>query len=317
MVWDARDASVLVFGGLDDKGKALNDLWAYNTSTGNWTELTPPTGAPAAGSCGTAPAPRMDAAMIWDGILQQVLLYGGMDANNNYFGDLWSFDPSAKVWTALQCSGNSPGARSSNAVWDGQHMLLLGGVNASGLLKDFWSYTPGSSGGNGWQQLADAPMGSRAYQTLVWDSTDSRLYVFGGLDANGLQQNDFWMYTSSGGGVQVTPLSTGIGTGRPGGRQEAIGAWDSKNNIMLLMGGWEAGQGVPYYGVWAYDPLQNAWGLVTPDYPGSGSNPGPRIIPGRTAAAMVWDTAHQRAYIYAGSSSYLKRTNLNDFWMLF
>ncbi len=316
MVWDARDASVLVFGGLDDKGKALNDLWAYNTSTGNWPELTPPTVAPVAGSCGITPAPRMDAAMIWDSIHQQVLLYGGMDANNNYFGDLWSFDPSAKVWTALQCSGNSPGARSSNAVWDGQHMLLLGGVNASGLLKDFWSYTPGSSGGNGWQQLADAPMGSRAYQTLVWDSTDSRLYVFGGLDANGLQQNDFWMYTSSGGWVQVTPLSTGIGTGRPGGRQEAIGAWDSKNNIMLLMGGWEAGQGVPYYGVWAYDPLQNAWGLVTPDYPGSGSNPGPRIIPGRIAAAMVWDTTHQRAYIYAGSSSYLKRTNLNDFWML-
>jgi len=86
---------------------------------------------------------------------------------------------------------------------------------------------------------------------------------------------------------------------------------------MLLMGGWEAGQGVPYYGVLAYDPLQNAWGLVTPDYPGSGSNPGPRIIPGRIAAAMVWDTTHQRAYIYAGSSSYLKRTNLNDFWMLF
>ncbi len=317
MAWDARDASLLVFGGIDDNGKALNDLWAYNTSTGNWTELSPPTVAPTSGGCSTTPAPRMDAAMTWDNIHQQVLLYGGVDANNNDFGDLWSFDPSVKVWTALQCSGNSPGARSSNAIWDGQHVLLLGGVNASGLLKDFWSYTPGSSGGNGWQQLADAPMGPRAYQTLVWDTTDSRLYVFGGLDANGLQQNDFWMYTLNGGWVQVTPLSTGIGTGRPGGRQEAIGAWDSKNNVMLLMGGWEDGQSVPYYGVWAYDPLQNAWGLVTPDYPGSGSNPGPHIIPGRTAAAMVWDTTHQRAYIYAGSSSYLKRNNLNDLWMLF
>ena len=312
MVGDGQ-GNLLVFGGIDNNGSLLNDLWKYNTVTGVWTELSTPSAPPASGGCGTAPAPRMNAAVVWDSLDQKVLLYGGLGAGNTYLGDFWSFDPAQLSWTVLQCSRNSPGTRLSNAVWDGQHMLLLGGKNAGGLLKDFWSYTPGGS----WQRLADAPMGSRAYQTLVWDTTDSRLYVFGGLDANGLQQDDFWMYSSNSSWVQITPLSTGIGIGRPGGRQEAIATWDSKDNLLLMMGGWEAGQGVPYYGVWAYDPNQNAWGLVTPDYPGNGSNVGAHIIPGRTASAMVWDATHQRAYIYAGNSSYTSRNNLNDLWIVF
>ncbi len=309
MVWDTRDDLLLVFGGIDNKDHVLNDLWAYNPNSGAWNQLSQATSTPAPGSCGTLPAPRLNAAMVWDSTNQQVLLYGGTDNHDNYFGDLWSFNPDTQVWTSLQCSGN-PGARSSNAVWDGQHMLLLGGVNASGLLKDFWSYTPGGSGG--WQKLRDAPMGPRLYQTMVWDTNDSRLYVFGGLDANGLQQDDFWIYTPSGGWSMITPASTGIGTGRPGPRQGAIGAWDSKDNLLILTGGWEAGLTIPYYGVWVYDPVQNAWGLITP-LNGSGAH----IIPGRVDGAMVWDATQQRAYIYAGSSSNNTHTNLNDCWMLY
>ncbi|GAC1346278.1 MAG: hypothetical protein NVSMB27_09630 [Ktedonobacteraceae bacterium] len=311
MVWDGQ-GNLLVFGGIDNNGSLLNDLWLYHTATATWTELSTPSTPPASGSCGAAPAPRMNAAMVWDSLDQQVLLYGGLGAGNTYLGDFWSFDPAQLTWTVLQCSRNSPGGRLSNAVWDGQHMLLLGGKNAGGLLKDFWSYTPGAS----WRRLADAPMGSRAYQTLVWGTKDSRLYMFGGLDANGLQQDDFWTYSSTSGWVQIKPLSTGIGIGRPGGRQEAIATWDSKDNLMLMTGGWEVGLGGPYYGVWAYDPKQNAWGLVTPDYPGNGSNSGPHIIPGRTASAMVWDATHQRAYIYAGNSSYTSLNNLNDLWIV-
>ncbi|MFL5627295.1 MAG: protein kinase domain-containing protein [Ktedonobacteraceae bacterium] len=310
MVWDARDNLLLVFGGSDNKGQVLNDLWAYNINSGAWNQLSLPTSTtPAPGSCGSIPAPRVNAAMVWDSTDQQVLLYGGTDANHTYFGDLWSFNPSTLTWTSLQCTGD-PGARSSNAVWDGRHMLLLGGSSASGVLKDFWAYTPGSSGG--WQKLADAAMGPRLYQTMVWDSNDSRLYVFGGLDANGLQQDDFWMYTSAGGWSAVVPASKGIGTGRPGPRQGAIGTWDSRDNLLILTGGWEAGLTVPYYGVWVYDPVQNAWGLITP-LNGSGT----RIIPGRTNGAMVWDATQQRAYIYAGSSNNDTQNNLNDCWMLY
>jgi len=312
MVWDARDDLLLVFGGLNDQGAVLNDLWAYSPNAGSWSQLSASQSVSGGSTCGTVPAPRMNAALVWDSVDQKVLLYGGVDASNTYFGDLWSFDPSTKAWTVLQCTGNNPGARASNAVWDGQHMLVLGGTSAGGLLKDFWSYTPSGSSGS-WQHLADFPMGPRGYQTLVWDNHDNRLYTFGGLDANGLQQSDLWIYSSNSGWVQVSPASVK----NPLGRQEAIGTWDSKNNVLLLMGGWETGQGVPFWGVWAYDPVQNAWGLVTPLYPdANGQFTGPHIIPGRTASTMIWDTTDQRAYIYAGNSSYKARNNLNDLWIM-
>lgn len=310
MVWDARDNLLLVFGGINNQGAVLNDLWAYSPGSGNWTQLSAQQAVQSGSTCGAVPAPRMNAAMVWDSVDQKVLMYGGVDASNNYFGDLWSFDPAAKTWTAIQCANNSPGSRASNAVWDGQHMFVLGGLNGNGFLKDFWMYTPGGS----WQQLADFPAGPRGYQTVVWDSHDSRLYTFGGLDANGLQQSDFWMYSPNSGWAQVMPASAN----NPLGRQEAIGTWDAKNNVLLMMGGWETGQGVPFWGVWVYDPAQNAWGLITPLYPDANGNfTGPHIIPGRTSSAMVWDATDARAYIYAGNSSYKARNNMNDVWTLF
>ncbi len=306
MVWDAQDDLLFVFGGIDNQGNLLNDLWSYSPATQTWKELNAPTAA--AGVCrnNTIPAPRMNAAMVWDSVDQQILLYGGLGANNHYLGDLWSYSPATGTWAALACAGNPPGARSTNAVWTGSQLLLLGGANSYGLLSDFWSYTPAAGGGT-WQKLTDSPMGQREFQTMVWDSTGNQLYVFGGLTVSGLQQNDFYVYSANSGWTQITPKSTS----NPPPRQQGMGAWDSKDNLLLLMGGWEDGQGVPYWGLWAFDPKQDAWGLLTPL-----NSAGAHIIPGRTAAVMVWDAADQRAYIYAGAGSGKTGSNLNDLWMV-
>lgn len=308
MVWDDADNALLVFGGVDDKGNLLNDLWSFNLTTKAWSQLsqqqTPP--APAS-TCGALPAPRMNAAMVWDSVNHEVLLYGGLDANGHYLGDLWSFKPSTRQWLLLKCAGNGPAARSVGAVWDGHEMLVLGGMNKFGMLADFWQYTPAPSAFGRWQRLQDAPMMPRAYQTLVWDTTDGRMYVFGGLSASGVQLSDFWSYSANGGWTEITPNSTD----NPMARQQAMGTWDSRDNVMLLMGGWEDGQGVPFYGLWVYDPAQNAWGIVTP-LDGNGAH----IIPGRTAAAMLWDSADQSAYIYAGAGNGKSGSTLNDLWSL-
>jgi serine/threonine protein kinase len=306
MVWDAQDDLLFVFGGVDDQGNLLNDLWSYNPATQSWKELNAPTATTGACHNSNIPAPRMNAAMVWDSVDQQILLYGGLGANNHFLGDLWSYSPAAGTWVALACSGNPPGARSTNAVWTGSQLLLLGGANPYGLLSDFWSYTPATGAGS-WQKLTDSPMGQREFQTMVWDSSGNQLYVFGGLSVTGLQQNDFYVYSANSGWTQITPKSTS----NPPPRQQGMGAWDSKDNLVLLMGGWEDGQGVPYWGLWAFDPKQDAWGLLTPL-----NSAGAHSIPGRTAAVMVWDAADQRAYMYAGASNGKTGSTLNDLWMV-
>ncbi len=95
--------------------------------------------------------------------------------------------------------------------------------------------------------------------------------------------NDFWSYSTSGGWSQITPKSSS----NPLGRQQALGTWDSKDNLLILTGGWEDGQGVPFWGFWVYDPKQNAWGLLLPSL----SHTSDPHIPGRTDAAMIWDAA--------------------------
>lgn len=306
MVWDTHDNLLFVFGGIDNVGNLLNDLWSYSPVTGVWTELNAPTAPSAPGTCGAVPNPRMNAAMVWDTVDQKLVLYGGVGVDDRYLADLWMYSPSASSWTAVQCTQGKPGPgpRASSAVWDGQGMLLLGGIYQGGLYADFWSYNLTS----GWQKLADrTPLGQRTYQTMVWDTNDGRLYVFGGLDANGLQRDDFWMYSANGGWTQVTAQTQA----NPVARQQGIGTWDGKDHLLLLMGGWEDGQGVPFFGLWAYDPVQNAWNLLTPL-----DKNGAHLVPGRTASVMVWDATDNRAYIYAGAGNGKTGSSLNDLWML-
>lgn len=307
MVWDDHDNELLIFGGMDDKGNLLNDLWSYDPTQGSWKMLNDVTSV-SQNTCGSVPAPRTNAAMVWDSVNQQVVLYGGVGAGTHYYDDLWSYSPASASWKVLQCHGNGPGARASNAVWTGSEMLLLGGMGSSGVLQDFWSYTPGDV--NGWLKLADStPMQGRAYQAMAWNPQGKQLFVFGGVDINNLQMSDFWSYNASAGWVQINPTSSS----NPPGRQQASMIWDSRNNVVLMMGGWQDNQQAqgPYYYIWAYDPAQNIWGSVTPL--DSANN---AIIHGRTAFAMAWDTKFQRAYVYAGSGTAKATSDLNDLWAL-
>jgi hypothetical protein len=310
MVWDTNNDLFYVFGGIDSAGNLLNDLWSYNPVTGQWSQVNSAS-ATTNGTCdnGTWPAPRMNAAMVWDSAHQQILLYGGIGANNHFLGDLWSYAPSSGAgnWTPIACSGNGPGARAANAVWNGSQMLLVGGMDKYGPLADVWSYTPNLGSVGSWQRLGDFPAGPRAYQTLVWDSTDNQLFAFGGLDLSGQQRDDFYSYSTSAGWNLIKPSSAS----NPKARQQAIGAWDSKDGKLLLTGGWNDSEKTPYWGVWAYDPGTNLWDLLTPL-----DNANQHIIPGRTDSTMVWDARDQEAFIYAGAGNGKSGSTLNDLWIV-
>ncbi|HVU66669.1 MAG TPA: kelch repeat-containing protein, partial [Ktedonobacteraceae bacterium] len=304
MVWDTQDGQLLVFGGSNGKGDLLNDLWSFNPANNSWTNLTPLSSSPADCS-GSSPAPRMNAAMVWDSADQEVLLYGGVGSASSYLGDLWSFSPASNTWKALACTGNGPGARGEAGVaWNGSQMLLLGGLGSSGSLADFWAYTPGS----GWSQIsASTPLGARTYPTMAWDSHDKQLFVFGGLSANGSQLGDFYSYQSNG-GWRTIEASNGSA---PMARQQAFSTWDSKQQVFLLMGGWQASTSTAYSALWAYSPAENAWWQITSLH--NSGNAG--VIPSRMASAMVWDSADNRAYIYAGSSG-INAGAMSDLWMI-
>ena len=73
---------VLLFGGTDANGNLLNDTWAWDRQTSNWTELTQT----------VRPSARTGARMIYEVDVGATLLFGGRGADG-YLNDTWIFGP--------------------------------------------------------------------------------------------------------------------------------------------------------------------------------------------------------------------------------
>ena len=58
MVWDSQDDLLFVFGGIDEQGNLLNDLWSYNLATQTWKRLNASTGTVGLCNSGNVPAPH-------------------------------------------------------------------------------------------------------------------------------------------------------------------------------------------------------------------------------------------------------------------
>ena len=96
-VVDPRNGKLLLFGGLratlDEKKNVSqfysNDLWQWDGSSGNWTELHP----------ATAPPPRQNGVLEYDPVSGKFILYGGF-GNQIYLSDTWLYDDT--TWTPVE-----------------------------------------------------------------------------------------------------------------------------------------------------------------------------------------------------------------------
>jgi hypothetical protein len=89
-------------------------------------------------------APRVGHFSVWTG--REVLVWGGRGpgAATSSFGDGIRFDPQTGELRAMSRI-DAPTARfqeGDTAVWTGHEMLVLGGRNAQGLLRDVSGYSP-------------------------------------------------------------------------------------------------------------------------------------------------------------------------------
>ena len=90
----AVGSTIFIFGGRQGVAMSeapLNDLYAYDTEAGTWTNLTTP-------SAGTAPSPRSFHKMVSVGT--KLYVFGGCGAKGR-LADLYSYDVPTKTWTQL------------------------------------------------------------------------------------------------------------------------------------------------------------------------------------------------------------------------
>jgi len=87
MAYDSWNQQTLVFGGASASAVTSGELWAFDASTGSWTELNSIAG----------PGPRVRGCAVFDEMRGALVIYGGINASIS-FQDTWEYDVSTGYW---------------------------------------------------------------------------------------------------------------------------------------------------------------------------------------------------------------------------
>ena len=187
----ANDGNLLISHGFTFDGR-FDDTWSLDPATGVWTDVSP---APE-----TRPLKRCLHEAVWDDEEGRMLLYGGCSSGFGPCpqGDLWSFDPAARIWTELPAA-TAPAPRSNPALIRDDasgRIWLIDGLTAEGYVADLWSLEIAGEApvwsALGVNALAPEARASHDVAILGGDA-----YLFGGFGNNGALA-DLWVLAGDG-----------------------------------------------------------------------------------------------------------------------
>ena len=234
---------VIFAGGTGFPGPCVNDLWILTNpnsvgGTPTWSQLSP---------TGTLPPVREGQASVYDSKTNTMIVFGGTDCNGNYYNDLWilsNADGSTGTpkWTQAKPTGTLPAARSqSTATYDStNHVMTVFGGGAGGktVFNDVWTLS--NSGKTPvWKQQSPTgtiPTARRAH-VAVYDSTNNRMIIHGGMNTGNVVQSDSWILSDAN-GIGAGPAWTQLAptdSAPPRGSHTAI--YDPVSDEMVIFGG--------------------------------------------------------------------------------
>ena len=288
LVYDADHVQMLLFGGWDNDTD-FGDTWSYDLDAATWTDQKPG---------GTLPAPRALYQAVWDAAAARLVLFGGT-SDAGRFGDTWTFDPTADVWTETAGAG-APQARSAHAMVydsDAGRVLMFGGVGDAGRFGDTWTYDTASGL---WSQVAaeGASPSVRSGHAMVYVPDEKMTLLFGGYDGTKFL-NDTWAYDSQASTwTELSPVGA-----VPSARGNHRMVYDPENGVVVLFGGNDGSAELA--DVWTYDLAMNTWQRL--DTPGD-------VPPGREEHALVYDPSTGGVLLFGGFDN--SDADLADLWEL-
>ncbi len=316
-VFDQKRGRMVVFGGL--VGRALRSdvlVLSMRPSTA-WERVEP---------LGPGPSARVEAAAVYDGARDRMLVIGGRDSTGP-LDDVWALSLQGRMkWQRLRPAGTSPGARSNHtATLDPEHdrILVFGGQRGyfEFLEPDVWQLTLGPT--LAWSRLTvTGPRPSaRAYHSAVYAPDLHAVVVLGGLGLVDMgwgmwvehDSTDVWLL-STGGAAEWTNLTPRISGAPMCGFHAHAAAYDAARSRMLVVDGeswwkWWAGGGCPM-------ERSSTWSLSLRDLEWSALPPG-SVEPGRRACATTVPDGDGGVILFGGEDSMLDSWGQHcDVWRL-
>lgn len=279
VAYHVKQKAIFLFGGFcHDEKKRFNDLWKFDGIKWILVETKEP------------PPPRSGHAMVYDSLMDRLLVFGGKDDSGNLLNDLWSWD--GKKWTLIAREGPPP--RQSHRMLvdtDNGNIYLFGGSDEDRKsYADTWLFKNAKwtmiSGGN-------TPP-ARLQHTMAYDPERKKVVLFGGFDRtkNGkVVYGDTWEWDVAN-GWQLKAQNEALA------RDHHAMAYDPNLKKVILFGGYNQG----YFGDTRYWDGQK-WSLLREDGP----------TPRAGKPGLLYSDVDKSLVLFGGWDQDSKKP-LMDFW---
>ena len=209
-----------------------------------------------------------------------MILFGGVNARSGIydFGDTWAYNPATNTWANMNPSVHPPAREehcSAYAPSTNQVILFEG---SCGSCLDVWAYSYPSNTWTRKDYAGQTLPSPRRTHSMVWVPSLNKIMLFGGkTQDDSAFLGDTWLYDPvTNVWTQVTPSFS------PPARLAGGLAYDTRNNVVLLRGGY--GSGGEVNDTWVYHPDTNRWESLQPPV-----TPG---LLGRTDWRLAYDQAN-------------------------
>jgi hypothetical protein len=194
--YDSNAGKMLLYGGVSRWTEPITyytDVWSYDFALNTWINVTP--------SSGSSPGTRIAYLWSFDPILNKTLLFGGSTNLNlpywDFQDDMWTYDLESKSWTEITPDIRPSKRIYSNMVYESnsRKTLLYGGVSRwspDEFLDDLWTF---DSQELTWKSIECENNPSARIGFLAFHSKTNKTYLYGGLDSELGEWDDFWSLT--------------------------------------------------------------------------------------------------------------------------
>jgi N-acetylneuraminic acid mutarotase len=148
------------------------------------------------------PTGHLPSFTFWTGREVLVIAGGNWGSEPRVYGA--SFDPQSDRWTLFP-EAPLDWRDGFSASWSGSELLVWGGSNDNGALRDGAAYDPST---RSWRYLADCPIEGRAHHAALWH--EGHMYVVGGASDSEFYA-DGAVYSPSSDSWRALPPLPGIG----------------------------------------------------------------------------------------------------------
>jgi len=121
---------------------------------------------------------RFSFVAVWASARREMYVHGGVNHNNEVFGDLWKYSDNSKLWEQINFDGG-PQARTYHVgVWreEKEELFIQGGTGDGEIFSDLWKY---SVPDNTWTLLSQSAP-ARAASVGVWLPKTQEIWLHGG-----------------------------------------------------------------------------------------------------------------------------------------